>query len=52
MAPRAPAGVRPDFTAMIGFARATREAIRTNFRGFPKDSRYSAITSVDSSLSQ
>ena len=52
IAPRAPAGLRPDFTATIGLARATREAIRTNLRGLPNDSRYSAITDVASSASQ
>ena len=34
------------------FAAETRRAIRANFRGLPKDSRYSAITRVRSSRSQ
>jgi len=36
---RAPARVRPLFTATIGLARPTRRAIRENLRGFPNDSR-------------
>jgi hypothetical protein len=51
-AARVPAVVRPDFTAAIGLRRPTRRASRPNFRGFPKDSRYSRITSVSSSASQ
>ena len=35
---RAPAAVRPLFTATIGLARPTRRASRENFCGLPKDS--------------
>jgi hypothetical protein len=38
-AARVPAADRPDFTATIGFRRATSGAIRANFRGLPKLSR-------------
>ena len=38
-AARLPGRERPLFTATIGFSRATRRAMRENFRGFPKDSR-------------
>jgi len=38
-AARAPALVRPLFTAAIGFVRPTRRAICVNRRGFPNDSR-------------
>ncbi len=36
----------------MGFFLATRFASLANFLGFPKDSRWSRITSVSSSLSQ
>ena len=32
-------GVRPLFTATIGFTRETRRAMRLNLRGLPKDWR-------------
>ena len=51
-AARAPASVRPDFTAMIGFFRVTRWARRVNFRGFPKLSRYIRMTPTAGSSSQ
>ena len=51
-AARAPAALRPLFTATIGFFRATRRAICANRRGFPKLSRYRRITSVSGSFSQ
>ena len=38
-AARAPAALRPDFTAMIGLRRLTSRASRANRRGFPNDSR-------------
>ena len=38
-AAREPPGVRPLFTAMIGFVRATRRASWVNLAGFPNDSR-------------
>ena len=49
---RLPAAVRPALTAMIGFFRPTRLAIRANRRGFPKDSRYRRIASTRLSSSQ
>ena len=39
VAAREPPGVRPLFTAMMGFVRATRRASCVNLRGFPNDSR-------------
>ena len=38
-APRAPADVRPAFSATIGLVAPTRRAIRANLRGLPSDSR-------------
>ena len=49
---RAPAADRPLLTAMIGFVRPTRRAIRENLRGLPTDSRYSAMTLHAGSASQ
>jgi hypothetical protein len=51
-AARWPAALRPDFTAMIGLLLAISRASRANLLGFPKDSRYSKITSVRSSTDQ
>src|SRR5581483_765838 len=51
-APRLPAVDRPLLTAMIGLRQATRWAMRWNLPGFPKDSRYSRMTSVPLSSSQ
>ena len=38
-AARDPAGVRPAFSATIGFVRPTRRAMWRKARGLPKDSR-------------
>ena len=51
-APRAPADVRPAFSATMGLVPPTRRAMRANLRGLPRDSRYSAITEVRSSCSK
>ena len=51
-AARWPAALRPDLTATIGLRAASRLAMRPKRRGLPKDSRYSATTSVASSSSK
>ena len=51
-AARAPDAVRPLFTAMIGLVRVTSRAIRANFCGLPKFSRYMRITRVAGSAAQ
>ncbi len=52
VAAREPARERPALTAMIGFLRATRRAMREKRTGLPKLSRYSRITSVRGSSLQ
>ena len=51
-AARAPAAVRPDLTAMIGFFFETRWQISRNRCGLPKLSRYIRMTCVRGSASQ
>jgi len=51
-AARAPAAVRPDLTARIGFLRVTLRAIERNRVGLPNDSRYIKMTLTRGSSSQ
>ncbi len=51
-AARAPAAVRPDFTARIGFLRVTRRAIDRKRLGLPNDSRYIRMQFTRGSSSQ
>ena len=51
-AARAPAAVRPDLTASIGFLRVVRRVAAANLAGLPNDSRYMRMTLTRGSSSQ